>query len=329
MEQLSTGELFQALMDACQRHTQAVIYVEGSNPYRFSFNGRHVTIFLRNVHSTNRAVEDEFRIQCPGSLPSVLNRRNSDGDVICVLGYSYRLDVFSAWDPEKFLARNPETNRFSLYTRMTRIADAHRDGYSKYVDSQGQVILQLRSEFLGLYVENLSSLHQATDEELATITGIFGSTRRGSQPQQEVTVDRRKIEVSHVRYSRSPRFRSEVLAAYRDRCAMCGMQLDLVEAAHIVPHAHPCGIDAIVNGLALCSLHHESYDSGLVYFDSSYSILLNDDKVGLLTKNNRSGGLTRFVNDLRNELALPDDPTQHPLLSNIALGNNLRGIGVS
>lgn len=99
-------------------------------------------------------------------------------------------------------------------------------------------------------------------------------------------------------------FRQEVLGAYAHRCAMCGIQLDLVDAAHIVPHAHPQGHDVISNGLALCTLHHRSFDTGLLYVRDDYSIHLNLTRVRHLKKVGRVDGLRRYRRELRDQRCL-------------------------
>ena len=66
---------------------------------------------------------------------------------------------------------------------------------------------------------------------------------------------------------RDPRFRKDVLAAYEDRCAVCGHDTRFrdrllgLEAAHIQWHSQN-GDDVVPNGLALCSLHHRALDYG-------------------------------------------------------------------
>ena len=68
---------------------------------------------------------------------------------------------------------------------------------------------------------------------------------------------------------RDPRFRSAVLDAYDERCAVCeydirfGDRLLGLEAAHIRWHSHD-GQDVVPNGLALCSVHHKALDSGAI-----------------------------------------------------------------
>ena len=66
---------------------------------------------------------------------------------------------------------------------------------------------------------------------------------------------------------------------------MCGIQLELIEAAHIVPHSHEKGTDEIENGICLCSLHHSAYDKSIIYFDENFKIKLNEKKIRLSSKN--------------------------------------------
>jgi putative restriction endonuclease len=64
------------------------------------------------------------------------------------------------------------------------------------------------------------------------------------------------------------RFRRDVLRAYRHRCTICALrEPDLVQAAHIVGDTDVEGIAAVVNGLALCAIHHLAYDRNLMGID--------------------------------------------------------------
>jgi len=56
-------------------------------------------------------------------------------------------------------------------------------------------------------------------------------------------------------------FRERVLEAYREQCAMCSLRhTELLDAAHIIPDGEPGGDPVIVNGIALCKLHHAAFD---------------------------------------------------------------------
>ena len=67
---------------------------------------------------------------------------------------------------------------------------------------------------------------------------------------------------------RDRRFRDVVLRAYRSRCALCELDVQVdgrqigIEAAHIKWHSEG-GPPRVENGMVLCVLHHKFFDSGL------------------------------------------------------------------
>ena len=85
--------------------------------------------------------------------------------------------------------------------------------------------------------------------------------------------DTRQVAENHPEYETTRRlrrdamFKTAVLSAYAERCAVCAFQVRLsdrllaVEAAHIhwLSHAGP---SEVRNGLALCALHHSLFDRG-------------------------------------------------------------------
>jgi putative restriction endonuclease len=79
---------------------------------------------------------------------------------------------------------------------------------------------------------------------------------------------------------RDPAFRQRVLKAYEYRCAVCGFDVRLgtvsiaLDAAHIRWH-QAGGPDAESNGLALCVMHHKTFDLGA--FTVADGILLVSD----------------------------------------------------
>lgn len=328
MAHLTSGELLQAVIDACRYHTEAVLYVQGHNPFSISVDGREATLFVANVSHAHRGEPDEFRIQCPGDLPGQLAAQRAVGNSICVLGYSADTDTFSAWDPERFVQRNRATQRFSLYTRLSNHQRARSDGFSIYRDASDQNVLSFRSEFMALYVANPEVIHQATDRALRNLVSAHGAMRSGITSSKLVVIAKRKIKVTQNQYARNPQFRQAVLEAYENCCAMCGLQLELIEAAHLVPHAHPSGIDVVPNGIALCALHHKSLDTGLIYIDANYNIQINTTRQKYLARMQRARGFRGFSRQLKSTIELPKNPTDIPLVENITLGNQLRGIGV-
>ena len=107
---------------------------------------------------------------------------------------------------------------------------------------------------------------------------------------------------------------------------MCGIQLELVEASHIVPHSHELGTDEVSNGITLCALHHKAYDRSLVYFDEDYTIRVNARKMEYLEKIGRDSGFRKFQLLNFDKIQIPENHTLRPNTSNIRLANSIRGI---
>jgi putative restriction endonuclease len=63
------------------------------------------------------------------------------------------------------------------------------------------------------------------------------------------------------------RFRA-ALRAYTTRCAVCRLrEATLLQAAHIVDDRDPRGTAIVINGIALCAIHHLAYDRNLLGID--------------------------------------------------------------
>jgi putative restriction endonuclease len=78
--------------------------------------------------------------------------------------------------------------------------------------------------------------------------------------------DTRRYALSVVmrRYHQA-RFRRDVMHAYGGRCAVCALrESQLIDAAHIIRDPHPEGVPIVVNGIALCAIHHLAYDRNLL-----------------------------------------------------------------
>ena len=106
---------------------------------------------------------------------------------------------------------------------------------------------------------------------------------------------------------------------------MCGIQLKLLDAAHILPAAHPDSTDETGNGVSLCTLHHRAFDRGLVTFDGRYSTHLNDKMIAEYWMAGLDGGLDQFRYNLRPFLLLPPDRRDLPNPDFIDKTNLMRG----
>ena len=81
------------------------------------------------------------------------------------------------------------------------------------------------------------------------------------------------------RRRRDPAFRKRVLAAYGSRCAVCELAVRrdnvplALEAAHIKWH-EARGPAVVENGLALCALHHDLFDTGAFTLSPELTVIV-------------------------------------------------------
>jgi putative restriction endonuclease len=84
---------------------------------------------------------------------------------------------------------------------------------------------------------------------------------------------------------RDPQFRQRVLRAYEHRCAVCGFDVRLGSVSIALDAAHirwfqAGGPDQESNGLALCVLHHKTFDLGAFTVNHDGVLLVSDQTHG-------------------------------------------------
>ena len=74
-----------------------------------------------------------------------------------------------------------------------------------------------------------------------------------------------------------PAFRSRVITAYAEQCAICRLQhTTLLDAAHILPDSHELGKPVVSNGLALCKIHHAAYDKKIIGISPDFKVQVSE-----------------------------------------------------
>lgn len=322
---LNPADLKYLLIESLLTYSSDVIYIGGHNPYRFSLNKKEFFVLIKNVHESgaNRENQDECRIQI--SRSANFNVALSSASDVVVLGYYADKRVFTAWNPYMLRPRFNARSTVSVYSRFSVQEEAGNSGISLYIDTRGQRVISFKPEYLGLYLENLESIHSLDQEDLMSLVRRSDSPDTAGTPEL-VELGGERLTITHTQYARDPRFRKSVYDAYDYRCAMCGIQLQLVEAAHIVPHSHEKGTDEVNNGVCLCALHHTAYDQSLIYFDETFQIKLNDSKLAYLVKIKRDSGLSTLLKMHFSHISLPRNQIHHPYIENIGIANSIRGI---
>jgi putative restriction endonuclease len=322
---LNPSDLKYLLIDSLRLYSDNVVFIDGKNPYRFSINKKTFYVLIKNVHESGdgRENQDECRIQV-AKTKNFNDAMNSRTEVI-VLGYFADEKVFTAWNPYLMRDRFNQRQTISLYSRFSVQRQAALNKIATYRDTQGQSVLSFLPDYLGLYLENLSNIHLLNDLELAALVNQ-SDILNNQNLDGEFDFQEEQLTITHARYVRDPKFKVKVYDAYDNRCAMCGIQLELVEAAHIVPHSHEMGTDEIGNGISLCALHHSAYDRSLIFFDEDFNILINNSKMEYLEKIGLDSGFRKFKALSFDKVQLPTNHILRPNIENIKIANQARGI---
>lgn len=253
--------------------------------------------------------------------------RSSPAARTLIFGWSAETEVFAAFDHSYhagIFGKSP-----SLQTDLPALEDAARDGLGVFAKSTGELSIAVRPDMLGTYLEKMDALHgSGKDPAQLEVLRLMASSPLDVEPS-DVPKPRRKAMVTTLRLLRDRRFSQNVLHAYGHKCAFCAVQLKLLDAAHILPVAHPDSHDLVPNGVALCALHHRAYDDALITFDDTYAIRLGQNRVAGLRSDNRAGGLAAFKSALLPSLLLPRRQASHPSAIMIQKGNELRGWNLS
>lgn len=132
--------------------------------------------------------------------------------------------------------------------------------------------------------------------------------------------DKKIVKVTRESAIRARGFRQAVIEAYDYRCAFCGMKINSpdtmsweVEAAHIVPHSS-MGRDDILNGMALCHLHHWAFDIGWFSLGDDFKILVSSNVSSLPADYGKIGDFDfiRIMQSKKNIILLPKSKEIYP-----------------
>ncbi len=268
----------------------------------------------------------EYRIQMT-SVQSPLEI-NPDG-YTALLGYEQTRGVFAGYDLRRHTTFT--TGSPSVQVNIDAINHALQTGLAFETKSNEEIVVGVRSDLLLFYCLNADEFHRL-GEDSDSVEIVSRASRLEDVLISEVVTlpePRQRLVQQTAKWSRSSSFRRQVLGAYDHRCAVTRQQLDLVEAAHILPvKAGPGSIDIVKNGIALSPTYHRAFDNGLIYLDFNLEMRLNPVAAMELEQRSRAGGLQELESSL-GAVHLPYDSQQHPSLHFIELANRYRGIAQS
>ena len=284
MASVPKSQLFDQIEQAFRLGGWDVLFLSNNtkNPGRYVIfrEGERYTlrVYIWTItHGGKSRPLDEYRIQ-----PTSTNQFAPEtGGKTLILGWWPQAEVFAGFDLRRHSGPLGSSPSFQIGEAALRHAAIF--GFAPYRKQSGELAIAFQPEFLGTYVQFLRELHDSgkTPSEADVLAKIGANPNKVRDKEISIKVaKKRRFAISQTRRAlRDINFGKRVFAAYSHRCAMCGVQLRLLEGAHIVPVAQPNSTDETSNGIALCVLHHKAYDVSLVTFDKKFRIILSKSRV--------------------------------------------------
>jgi putative restriction endonuclease len=243
------------------------------------------------------------------------------------LGWWDDVSVFAGWDIRQHLGPLGASPSFQINETVLR--KEVLTGFAPYVKDNNETAIAFRPDFMGTYIQFLGALHDSgtIPAEAAILKQLSENPDAVNERDidEEVAQERKRALVSTWQTLRALDFRDRVLTAYGRRCAICGIQLRLVDGAHILPASESKSTDQTANGVALCALHHRAYDCGLITFDSTFKVHVNELAIKGLRADGEISGLKEFRKALRPVVYVPPDKRDRPPATFVKRANTLRG----
>lgn len=266
---------------------------------------------------------NEYRIQLTGIQQPL--RRNPNGFTL-LMGYEPVIGCFAGFDVSKHLTFS--TRSPSIQIPITTLHEALQNGLSFVRKGNDEIAIGIRPDQFITYCINAALLHKE-----GAVEGMPELLQQAAElqpiaPDEVVTLseERARIVQEVARYSRDSTFRKRVVIAYDRRCSVTRMQLQLVEAAHILPVGVEGSTDQTSNGICLSPTYHRAFDMALIYLDDDLRMQINPEKEQTLVAAGVASGLDEFKAYLGRRIHLPYEKSQWPNLDYVRAANKIRGI---
>lgn len=266
---------------------------------------------------------NEYRIQLTGIQQPLA--RNPNG-ITLLMGYEPIVGCFAGFDVSKHLTFS--TRSPSIQIPITTLHDALQNAFSFVRKGNDEIAIGVRPDQLLTYCLNAPLLHRE-----GAVEGMPELLQQAAEllpiPEEETVSlpeERTRVIQEVARYSRDSTFRKRIVVAYDRRCAVTRMQLQLVDAAHILPVGAEGSTDETANGICLSPTYHRAFDKALIYLDDQLRMQINQEKEQVLAAAGVAGGLEAFKIHLGQRIHLPYERSQWPDLAYVQEANRIRGI---
>lgn len=324
---LSKPQLLEVIVQSIYDNGWQVLYLNQNHPFELKiFNNEDsqklkIVIYNLSHGGGRKRPTNEYRIQF-----KVTNITQPIGYKTLILGYWNDVDVFAGFDYSKH-----KTPKYSASAQIKEEAlrKAKVNGFSAQDKGNGEIAIAFTPDFFVEYVKNCEQLHSFGESvaEMEILEEIVANEDIviNDEALNQIAQKRQEAIISIKKKKRNSSFTRRVLTAYSGKCAVCSLQLKLIDASHIVPVSEEYSTDETRNGIALCALHHRAYDKSLITFNEKYQVIHNKKRMQNLRDIGHDSGMDKFIRDLKPIINLPPTINDRPHSEYVKQANLIRG----
>jgi putative restriction endonuclease len=266
----------------------------------------------------------EFKIQLivEGQPRRTRGRLELEEAYTVLLGYSPDFGVFVGWEARIYTEFAYSAN---VQVRDGLLTEGRDTGWAIGEPRSLRGTQEVRVSFSpGNLMHFLRVSREADNQELrgpwreafflSRVPNFSAETFRGRSAQLQGFIAQERQRLATTRLTRDARFAPLVKEQFEYACALCSIQLEIVEAAHIIPARELDGKDEVWNGLALCPNHHELFDARRFVVSPDLRVRIDRDVLTFLRDSDRSRGeelLTDFEGEMIRAPLFWDQTAQH------------------
>lgn len=321
MPALTNHSLFRRLRAALPEDTEFETPVDAIHPAVFAVPGfGKVRAYLftvtpdRSAPGARPAGEFKLQLIIEGQARGDRGSLDIEDAYTVLLGFSPDFGVFVGWEASLYLDFAYSAN---VQVREPLLSEARDNGWAVASPRTIKGSTEVRVAFsAGNLVAFLRASRLADRRDLKDLwrEAHFLSKSPHYEAEDVPTkapdlakyVERERQRLTTTRLSRDSRFGPKVKEQFNFSCAVCSVQLEIIEAAHIIPVNDQRSSDEIWNGISLCPNHHTLFDARQFVVEQNLVITVDDETIAFLEESDRASGI-ELLTDFRGEkIRAPD-----------------------
>lgn len=306
MPALTNHSLFRRLRAALPDGTEFHTPVDTIHPAEFTVPGfGRVRAYLftltpdRSPTGVRPAGEFKLQLIIDGQVRGSRGSLNLDGAYTVLLGFSPDYGVFVGWEASLYVDFAYSAN---VQVREPILLEARDNGWAVAPPRAIKGSTEVRMAFSAGNLQAFLRANREADRRelkdlwreaflLSKAPYYDAGTFPTRAPELEKYVERERQRLTTTRLSRDSKFAPRVKEQFGYSCAVCSVQLEIVEAAHIIPVNHQRSSDDVWNGLSLCPNHHTLFDARLFVVEPDLVVRIDDETVTFLEQSGRASGI--------------------------------------